>query len=177
MTALNSAGESVLGSNEVTATTSAAAGGGTPGTLVASGTLTGFPSELSFTAGSIVVNPLFASLGSPPRQDASIFIQNSDKSIGIIVSGEVINGIGGPNALSLNVQTTALDATGFNALYEWNAGLCNDSQYPLHCVPLAGIVIDRVGKKITFTNAVLNFPSGAKAVAFGNLTLNGTVSW
>ena len=180
VTALNSVGESVLGSNEVTATTSAAAagGGGTPGTLVASGTLTGFPSGLSFTAGSIVVNPLFASFGSPPRQDASFFIQNSDKSISIIVDGEVINGVGGPRALGMNVQTTAQDATGFSALYEWNtAPLCNDSTFPANCVPMAGVVIDRVGKKITFTNAVLTLPFGAKAVAFGNLTLNGTVSW
>lgn len=143
-----------------------------PGELVASGTLTGLPSGITFKAATVVVNPLFTPFGSPPRQDAGITINNTDKSFSIIVSGDVTaGGVGGPNALGMNAQTSTGES-------EWNTSpLCNDSSYPKSCKILAGVVIDRSGKKITFTNAVLDLPFGKAAEAFGKLTLNGTVTW
>lgn len=144
-----------------------------PGELAASGTLTGFPPGITFNAATVVVSPLFDSFGSPPRQDASITIKNGDSFL-IIVSGDVTaGGIGGPNALGLNAQSTNV-----NSGLEWNTSpLCFDSTYPKNCKIQAGVVIDRAGKKITFTNAVLDLPFGGAAVAFGKLTLNGTVTW
>ena len=150
-----------------------------PGQLVASGTLTGLPPGITFTAATVVVNPLFAPKlsatdTSPPRQDASFTIQNTDKSFVIIVSGDVTAaGVGGPNALGLNLQSGKVDSG-----LEWNTSpLCFDSTYPKNCKIQAGVVIDRTGKKITFTNAVLDLPFGKAAEAFGKLTLNGTVTW
>ena len=148
-----------------------------PGQLIASGTLTGLPPGITFTAATIVVSPLFtpklfATDTSPPRQDASFTIQNTDKSFVIIVSGDVTpGGEGGPNALGMNAQNSTGDS-------EWNTSpLCFDSTYPKNCKIQAGVVIDRAGKKITFTNAVLDLPFGKAAEAFGKLTLNGTVTW
>ena len=145
-----------------------------PGELVATGTLTGLPPGITFTAASVFVNPLFTpTIGnSAPLQDSSISISNADKSFGIIVNGEVTSaGVGGPNALGLNAQSST-------GSFEWNSSpLCFDSSYPKNCKVLAGVVIDRAGKKITFTNAVLDLPFGKSAEAFGKLTLNGTVVW
>ena len=143
------------------------------GELAASGTLTGFPPGITFNAATVIVSPLFDSFGSPPRQDASITIKNGD-SFFIIVSGDVTaGGVGGPNALAMNAQSTIV-----NSGLEWNTSpLCSDASYPKNCKIQAGVVIDRVAKKITFTNAVLDLPFGTAAVAFGTLTLNGTVMW
>jgi hypothetical protein len=72
--------------------------------------------------------------------------------------------------LALNAQSTSG--------IEWNSSpLCGDFSYPKNCINQPGVVIDRTGKKITFTNAVLDLPLGTAAVAFGKLTLNGTVAW
>ena len=143
------------------------------GELAASGTLTGFPPGITFNAATVVVSPLFDSFGSPPRQDASITIKNGDSFL-IIVSGDVTaGGGGGPNALAMNAQSTIV-----NSGLEWNTSpLCFDASFPKNCKIQAGVVIDRVAKKITFTNAVLDLPFGTAAVAFGKLTLNGTVTW
>ena len=143
-----------------------------PGELAATGTLTGLPTGITFTAATIFINPLFTPYGSPPLQDAGLTISNADKSFSIIVNGEVTPaGVGGPNALGLNAQSS-------NGSFEWNSSpLCFDSSYPKNCKTQAGVVIDRTGKKITFTNAVLDLPFGKSAEAFGKLTLNGTVAW
>lgn len=143
------------------------------GELVASGILTGLPTGITFNAATVFVNPLFDK-SNPPRQDASIVIENANKSFVIFVNGDVTaGGQGGPNALDLNAQSTDI-----NSGLEWNTSpLCGDFSYPKNCKIQAGVVIDRVGKKITFTNVVLDLPNGAAAVAFGKLTLNGTVTW